>query len=215
MNSFLTGCDKNTEWQLPWFLSNFKKFSPDPIMVADFGMTHEMRQYVKDHADYLLDAPGEGWFGKVNAMMQMKGVTHSKVCWLDTDCQVMRSPHGLFEYIEENKLAMVKDKPWSTRRPQLGDWFNSGVVGFYGSPSILHKWKTECDSGKYRGDQEALYVMMEGDPLRKITYITELPAAYNVLRLDLLDGTADPNPIIMHWTGQKGKDEIRRQMNDE
>ncbi len=27
MNIILTGCDKNTEWQLPWFVENFKKYA--------------------------------------------------------------------------------------------------------------------------------------------------------------------------------------------
>ena len=26
---FLTGCDKVTEWQLPWFVENFKKWIPE------------------------------------------------------------------------------------------------------------------------------------------------------------------------------------------
>ena len=50
-------------------------------------------------------------------------------------------------------------------------------------------------------------------PILKITYIKDLPHKYNVLRIDIDDNNVPKNPVIIHWTGSKGKDEIRRQIN--
>ena len=40
---FLTGCDNNTEWQLPWFVHNYRKHNTIPLVLADFGMSKEAR----------------------------------------------------------------------------------------------------------------------------------------------------------------------------
>ena len=49
--------------------------------------------------------------------------------------------------------------------------------------------------------------------MKRRIHITDLPRAYNTLRLDLIDNTAPPNIKMMHWTGAKGKEKIREQMN--
>ena len=37
---FVTGCDDNTEWQLPWFMDNFRQHNQEAkIVLADFGMS--------------------------------------------------------------------------------------------------------------------------------------------------------------------------------
>jgi len=50
------------------------------------------------------------------------------------------------------------------------------------------------------------------DPMRRLIHITDLPRSYNTLRLDLQDLTAPKNIKVMHWTGQKGKEQIRSMM---
>jgi len=45
-----------------------------------------------------------------------------------------------------------------------------------------------------------------------VVHIAEAPHKYNVLRLDTLQNRVPKKPVIMHWTGHKGKDEIRRQI---
>ena len=37
-NVFMTGCDHNTEWQLPWFIENFERYNDTKLVIADFGM---------------------------------------------------------------------------------------------------------------------------------------------------------------------------------
>ena len=41
---FITGCDHKTQWQLPWFFDNLKRFSKTKLVVYDFGMSEEMKR---------------------------------------------------------------------------------------------------------------------------------------------------------------------------
>lgn len=213
-NMFVTGCDVNTEWQLPWFLENYLKYNNTPITVADFGMSTEMLEYLRDgikvgvlHASD--DIKGKGWFAKPRTMQLASKMT-DRWCWIDTDCQTLGDISGIFDLIENNKLAMVEDKPWSTRRNEK--WHNSGVVAGEGIPSILKKWTEEVERNPQVGDQEVLHSMIR-EGLNRLIHITDLPNKYNWLRLQVLDGDDDPNKLVMHHTGQKGNNEIKRLMN--
>ena len=159
-----------------------------------------------------------GWFKKPATMIHCS-TWAPKVCWIDTDCEIKGNLDGIFNYTEPNKLTMAVDMPWTSRRPERGRWYNSGVVAFETQPSIpavLYEWNRIIVQGKHKevGDQEVLNWMMGGDPLKELTHLTELPRIYNTLRLDLQDNTAPKNPKIVHWTGPKGKDQIRKMMND-
>ena len=213
---FLTGCDQKTEWQLPWFIHNFREHNPNAeLVIADFGMSDYMWQQVyddfDDHFEVLSD--DKGWFKKPRAMYEasrLEGV--KKVCWLDTDCEIKGNIEHMFDLSEPNKLGMVEDRPWSKRRNELGKWYNSGVVLIEGSPKILQRWMNECASNPVQGDQEVLYLLMGGDELQKMVSINPLPHTYNTLRLDYIDNIAVKNPKIVHHTGEKGKNEIRKQI---
>ena len=224
-NYILTGCDKNTEWQLPWFIKNFRKFcmgTDCKLAIADFGMTKEAYTEVVIQADHVIDFEGEGgWFNKVRLFNQTHTIfgEDAKVCWMDTDCEIKRCPHTIFDHIEDNKLSMVVDHPWTqsgspwTPQGNCGPWYNTGVVAYRGRPLILHPWMKECQSGNHRGDQEALYYILNQDPMKRPVNVVEVSHRYNVLRLDLLQERGPDDPCIVHWTGQKGNDEIRRQMS--
>lgn len=220
LETFITGCDKHTEWQLPWFIENYRKHNTHPIILADFGMSTEMRErYEGKFSDFdlIIDVKSEakGWFKKPRAILdatQLDGV--QKVCWLDTDCEVTGNIETIFDLTEQGKLGMVKDRPWSTRRNELGEWYNSGVVAVEGTPNILRAWADECVRNPVQGDQEVLYLMMDGDALKKLSCIIPLPHTYNTLRLDYIDNIQVKNPRIIHHTGGKGNDEIRRQINE-
>lgn len=214
MQCFLTGCDLYTEWQLPWFIDNYKRHCKLPLIIADFGMTYDMKYQVSGFAERLIKCPRRGWFSKIDAMMLASDAGYDEVCWVDTDCEVKSNPAGIFRYVDENKLTMVKDYPWSKRRPELGDWFNSGVVAFKGRPKILSDWKQEASTGKHVGDQEALYSMIGGDAMKRASIISEAPHRYNVLRIDFIDKNVPDNPVIVHHTGAKGNHTIRKQMQN-
>ena len=219
MNRYvLTGCDKNTEWQLPWFVENFNKVTETELIIVDFGMTPEMKRFADKKADYTFEVYGQGWFSKVEAMHQMKTRFNGAFCWLDTDCELLRDPSYIFDYVEHNKLTVVIDHPWTERgspwTPQgnRGPWYNTGVVAFEGRPMILDRWLQEIKNKEHRGDQEALYSILNESDTSRLINISEAPHRFNVLRLDMLQNRVPERAVINHWTGQKGNDEIRRRM---
>jgi hypothetical protein len=55
---------------------------------------------------------------------------------------------------------------------------------------------------------------MDGDEIQKLAYINPLPHTYNTLRLDYIDGINVRNPKIVHHTGRKGNDVIRKQIEN-
>jgi len=209
---FLTGCDSNTEWQLKWFLKNYVKHNDTPIVFADFGVSDEMRAWVYQVSEFadIITVPKQstgGWFYKPSALLASPCV---ETCWLDTDIEVLGDLSGIFNHVEDNKLAMVEDKPWSKRRGEK--WHNSGVIAIRGKPAILHKWANECRGRPKVGDQEVLHSIVNLTPLLRMTHITDLPNIYNWLRIQIIDGEDSTNKLAMHWTGQKGKDQIRKMM---
>jgi len=208
---FVTGCDYKTEWQLPWFLENYKKFNDTPVAVADFGMTPMMKGWLEDQKVGILESTAildRGWFAKPTTMM-LASEQAEYVCWIDTDCQVFGDISGIFNFVEPNKLAMVEDKPWTARRGEK--WHNSGVVAFTGIPTILRKWVEHVNQNPEVGDQEVLHEIVKND-LNRLIHITDLPNTYNWLRIQILDGDDNPNKLVLHHTGKKGNEEIRRQI---
>jgi|TARA_R110002167_G_scaffold363334_1_gene583289 hypothetical protein len=187
---FVTGCDSKTRWMVPWFLDNYHKHNPEvKIKVVDFQ-------------------DGMGWLEKP-AAMRRAALEADKVCWIDTDCEVLGDISGIFDYTVPGKLTMAEDKPWTTRRG--GVWHNSGIVAFEGAPGILIEWEIICATQGGVGDQEVLHEMIP-NPIKRLQLIENLPNKYNVLRLQHDDKTVPPNPLIYHWTGPKGKTHIRKLM---
>jgi hypothetical protein len=210
-NTFITGCDSQQEWMLPWFLSNFFKHNSSAnLKVVDFGLSPKGIGYIKEHNVKITDKINtdiKSWFYKPKAILETEGY---KKIWLDVDCEVRSSITEMFDLLVPNKLSMCQDRPWSSRRNEL--WYNSGVVGVVQNPPILKLWSERCIKRNKIGDQEVLQEMLS-DPLQKLIYINEVSSKYNFLRLDYLDGRKDNNAKIVHWTGPKGKIKIREMMN--
>lgn len=211
---FITGCDRKTEWQLPWFLDNLLANTQWGVTVFDFGMTPDMLKHINQidrvTIEPLINVFGEtAWFLKPMAMVRSNSIY---TCWLDTDCEVLSNIDGIWDNIVSNKISMAVDRPWTERRP--GTWHNSGVVAFYGCPQILQYWQQRCMETKQRGDQEVLQAMLGHDPLQQLSHIHILPPQYNWLRIDLQDGRDSEDKIVMHWTGLKGDQVIREKIND-
>lgn len=207
-NVFITGCDENTKWMLPWFVKQFGTHNPQAtLIVYDFGMNGipDIPPWVEIN-DGVKGSQDKGWFKKPAAMLHA-AKNHEYVCWIDTDIEVVSNIEGVWKYVEGKKLAMCEDLPWSTRRGER--WHNSGLVAFKSTPPILNQWAAGVAANPVQGDQEVLHLMLRGDPMRKFIHICDIPRQYNVLRLDHLDNTVPDNPKAYHWTGQKGKDHIR------
>ena len=217
---FITGCDANTEWMLPWFLKHYLKHNDTPIVFADFGVSDATRAWIMQVSEFSDYIPMEkqrtnGWFLKPAAMLNYR-VT--ELCWLDTDIHVLGDLSGVWNHVGHNKLGMVQDHPWSLRRKET--WHNSGVVAIKGKPEILRKWAIECQKNEREaalgmGDQEILHDMIGNDPLSRLSFIDDIPNIYNWLRIQLIDGQDNADKLAMHWTGAKGNDQIRKIMYNE
>lgn len=206
--AFLTGADLNTEWQLPWFFENYKKHNNTPIMFADFGVID--RDAIRPYVHAIIDmtrVEEKGWFKKPKALFNAPA---KKTVWIDTDCEIKSNISDIFDLIVPNKLNMVEDRPWAKRRG--GVQFNSGVVGIVDKPMIVQMWCQWIKENPSVGDQETLTEHL--NPITQMTYINPLPNEYNWLRLQIEnDNEPATNAKIVHWTGQKGNDRIREQMN--
>ena len=198
---FITGVDSKTKWMLPWFQENFYTHNPgNELLVFDFD---------KSFTQY------DGWFKKPYAMMNA-GQKADFVCWVDVDIEINDNYDGIWDHVQENKLLMAEDTPWTRRRGTK--WHNSGVVAFTTipmMPNILFDWCRALDTKHGQvGDQEVLHTLLSDD-LKRMVNITDMPRRYNTLRLDLHDGTAPEEVAGMHWTGKKGKEHIKGLMNNE
>ena len=223
---FVTGCDVHTEWMLKWFITNYRQHNDTPIVFCDFGVSKSMLTWINEVFDAVipytefrndLESMREyrRWFLKPSAMLRVKS---HKAVWLDTDCEVLGDISDIFDLLVEDRINIVQDLPWSSRRREI--WHNTGVFGIINKPDALYKWVIECRrtmtpftmNSVPIGDQDALHALCTQNPIVRMSYIHDLPNVYNWLRIQLLDGQDDPNKLIMHWTGPKGKDIIKEKI---
>lgn len=205
---FLTGCDTNNEWLLPWFIENYYRHNSTPLVFGDFGVSETTRAWIDRESPFadVIPVASEGvsgWFLKPRAMMECP---FDEICWLDNDCEVLGDLSGVFEHVQPDRLAMVQDIPWTRSRGQK--WHNTGVVAFCGRPPILQEWMEVTEDTSARGDQEVLHELLQ-DPARRTALVTDLPNRFNFLRLQLPLGQELPDKLVMHWTGADGKARIR------
>ena len=206
--AFLTGCDVNHEWMLEWFFKNYQKHVKSRLVFANFGLLEDGLKTVRKYVDAVMDltkTSEQGWFKKPLSMLKCPA---KKTVWIDLDCEIREDISDLFQKLVVNKLSMVEDKPWTKRRQEL--WHNSGIVGFIDKPVILYKWVEAVKDNPQVGDQEVLHSIL--NPITKIGNINDLPNEYNVMRLQTeLDNYNGPIKV-MHWTGPKGKEKIKRML---
>lgn len=208
---FLTGCDATTEWMLPWFIAKYKKHNKTPLVFANFGVSERGMDYVSSFCTSIIDLTNtkeQGWFKKPQALLQASKLA-GKVCWIDTDCEILADLSPIFDLSEPTKLAMVEDVPWSKRRSET--WHNTGVVLIEGRPVILDQWVKAVSHNPQVGDQEVLHSILRVD-LRRQVYVKDLPEEYNWVRLNIVDGRQNKKIKVMHWTGRQGKDYIRKEV---
>ena len=206
--AFLTGCDANHEWMLEWFFKNYQKHVKSPIVFSNFGLSEDGLKTVRKYAHAVMDltkTTEQGWFKKPLSMLKCPA---KKTVWIDLDCEIREDISDLFQKLVVNKFRMVEDKPWTKRRQEL--WHNSGIVGFIDKHVILYKWVEAVKDNPQVGDQEVLHSIL--NPITKIGNINDLPNEYNVMRLQTeLDNFNGPIKV-MHWTGPKGKEKIKRML---
>ena len=162
---FLTGVDINHEWMLPWWVDNIKKYNSTDIMICDYGMSAKMSEWAQSNSNYFLKYPVHNkcaWFYKVQSLFDSP---YEQTCWLDADCQVLTNIECIFNFCEKDKVGLTKDP---IRGP---DWWATGVILIEGLSILLQDWNSECLKANTRGDQEALYELLEKNSIITNKYI--------------------------------------------
>ena len=203
--TFLTGVDTSHEFLLKWWYKKITYHNPDiHITICDFGMSPEVRDWAKTHADHFISYPKHhkcAWFYKTQSMIDSP---YEYTCWLDVDCEVQKPIDDIFNYAEQDKIGLTVDII-------RGKWWATGVNLIKGMSPLLKDWHAIAEKAQVRGDQEALQEIIGKYPQRG-NEIIKLPLIYQWLRLQLHRKQDNPNKRVVHWTGPIGKNHIRQNL---
>ena len=200
----LIGMDSDQEWMLEWWFDNYKKFNKMPVALVNYGMTRDGLEKAKKLADYIIQFPKldiHSWFKKPFAL---KRSPFQNTVWIDIDCQVRHDLGPLRKWCRNYGFAVAPDK--ENKFSQTTFPVNSGVIAYKHKNKIIDLWaeSTIKKGDQYRSDQEVLEVLLheEGADYGLI------PPLFNWMRLRGVNRFAH----IIHWTGEEGKKEIRKQI---
>lgn len=185
MKAFVTGANKDYVDILDWFLKGYHKHINTPLYIANFGM---LKKYPNE---IMVATDDRTWFYKPKAIEK---VPADQIIWLDCDIEIKEDISDLFDMIKDDYL-ISKDHAVRTDRWQ------TGIVGIK-DKQVLKKWFDRCEMRQERSDQEAF---------NKVAHefkINRIPNEYHWLRL------AKPNDNVktIHWTGEDGKQIIRKKI---
>ena len=208
----ITGVDHSHEDLLEWWLKNVYKHHNYNVEVGvmDFGMSPALRGRLEDNYPAIFSRPFNGtkarkigWFYKVQAVMDCPS---KSVCWLDVDCEILTDISDVYNLVPPGMIGLTRD--WVR-----GNWWATGVIVVNDRPSLLEHWdrRLNADDG-IRGDQEALYELVGN---KEHEHIQELPQDYQWLRISLNKGKDSPTKKVIHWTGPRGKEHIRKNLMNE
>ena len=187
MKAFVTGANRDFMDILDWFLEGYQKHIKIPLYIANFGM-------LKKYPNELMVATDDRtWFYKPKAIMQ---VPATQIIWLDCDIEIKEDISDMFDMIKDDYL-LSKDHAVRTDRWQ------TGIVGIK-DKQVLNKWFDRCEMRQERSDQEAF---------NKVAHefkINKLPNEYHGLRL----GKNNDIAKTIHWTGEDGKEIIRKKIRE-
>ena len=208
----ITGVDHSHEDLLEWWLKNVYKHHNYNVEVGvmDFGMSPALRGRLEDNYPATFSRPFNGtkarkigWFYKVQAVMDCPS---KSVCWLDVDCEILTDISDVYNLVPPGMIGLTRD--WVR-----GNWWATGVIVVNDRPSLLEHWdrRLNADDG-IRGDQEALYELVGN---KEHEQIQELPQDYQWLRISFNKGKDSPTKKVIHWTGPRGKEHIRKNLMNE
>ena len=187
MKAFVTGANRDFVDILDWFLKGYHKHIKIPLYIANFGM-------LKKYPNELMVATDDRtWFYKPKAIMQ---VPATQIIWLDCDIEIKEDISDMFDMIKDDYL-LSKDHAVRTDRWQ------TGIVGIK-DKQVLNKWFDRCEMRQERSDQEAF---------NKVAHefkINRLHNEYHGLRL----GKNNDIAKTIHWTGEDGKEIIRKKIRE-
>lgn len=199
----LTGCDRTTSWMLVWWYHHYIEHNTLPIVFADFGMHIQERTWCQTKGE-VIRIDGQfpcNWFKKPTAILKCN---YKRIIWIDTDCEIRDNITPIFDYLNDGPGIAGATDPYTMTGSR--HTINTGVLAVRHGNELVQQWAERCglDSAKLRGDQEVLGTLLDDN----YTNIAIIPPKYNHLRLAGSENANDA--AIMHWTGQPGKNHIRR-----
>jgi len=207
MNSrtYITGADSSQYDILRWFVGQFQKHTDINLAVYDFGLTET--QALEIGAIEINNKRGlSGWFLKPVVLLQALE-THEQVIWVDTDIEIVSNIDMLFGLLNDKILLADDVYAQMNYSPRMK---NTGIVGVTSKcNNILERWVSVCQTGNKRGDQEALYLLLEAK--NEWDKIEDMPIAFHGQRLDPRFDD-EGRFLAKHWTGYIGKKYIREHL---
>ena len=209
--TFITGVDQNYEWLLKWWVRNLRKHNKDVhLTICDFGISKDILNWAKSNAEVVKSYnphPKCAWYYKTQSLLDSK---YEFSCWIDSDCEILKPIEDIFDYAKKDFIGLTEDI--GKRITEKDHWWATGVMLSKNSSNILKDWDKQLKKLTDRGDQEALYYLLNQNPQYK-SLITSLPIEYQWLRLQLeLMQQDSPDKKIVHWTGSRGKSHIRNNL---
>ena len=224
----IVAADHQIEWLLAWWWKYYSLYNTYPVVFVDLGMSPRALKWCSERGALIpLDDTIEVFSDKVPSHLAQRWekIYGSKLwvsreqwfkkplvlqktpfdlsLWIDVDCEICQSLTPIFDALPtSSSWGMVQESP---RPESTGILYNSGVILYRKTSSLLSRWTDLCRYENYRfmGDQDALshLILTEKFPL----YL--LPPTYNWL----MDEGLHLEIIIAHWFGAWGKTFIRTQ----
>ena len=242
LKGIIVAASHHIEWLLPWWWYHYLAHNAYPVAFFDLGLSTRAKKWCKDRGELLSPSIprdlvlskdnvdpnlatlwerliGSGvweirqhWFKKPFVFLASP---FSTALWIDLDCEIRAPLSPLFSYADNTaglSLAREPDLLQEGFRAlgllSTGEvLYNSGIVAFKKESPVLSLWANEVLTNNHLhiGDQEALSRLLF---IHKLSF-PEIPSLYN------WDRGLGPNPdaLVFHWHGQKGKALIQEQLS--
>lgn len=211
--SVMVGCIPDQEDLVPWWFENYEAHNDRPVVVADFGVSPECREFLSGHAAEIIDMtdiPIEGWLRKPFAILRCPS---KKILWLDLDTEIRDDVGVLYRFCEggsfgiSTDLIINKEKParWFIHCPIDTTFYDTGNISVeHGNPWVPRWAKVIADrpAGYWKGDHEPLSTLWKENDF--------FPHIYpQTLHRYAYEGPNVPGLVVVHWCAARGKQIVR------
>ncbi len=199
--------DGNYDTLLPWWYENLSRHNDLPVVVFDLGVSEEIKRWAGHRIRFVKipRLPVDPPHGSVVKPFALVAANAERGLFLDLDCEVRGDLAPLFA-AHGRGLSLERDPvPTGQFKEQFtASYYNTGVIGFGGVEPLIRFWAIKSGTllSTARSDREVLNMLAPNYP----ELIHPFPEGAVKLRLG---GEGATDPIVVHWTGPKGKDAIR------